>query len=371
MTGVFACAFTMLFTGSAVAAAVPKALPVAESVLTPLQQRQSEQAVDRAVKWLALQQAADGSFPTQDPAKTGITGLCLLAFLSRGHLPAQGSYGEHITRAISFILATQRDDGCLTTSPPEGSGDREAAKCWAYNHAIAGLALCEAYGMADRDLSEKMRPAIGRARDFCLRKQMERKIVPDDRGGWRYRGIDRSRMSDMSVTSWHLLFLRSAKNAGIAVPVKNIDAALDYIERSFDPGSGVFVYIINGGRPITRAMVGAGIVSEALAGKHGSVMARAAGDWLLRHEFDEYNASPIPDRYFYSLFYATQGMHQLGGEHWRQFFPGVVKVLLDNQDARGSWIGRGEEAHFGHAYTTALAVLALDTPHQLLPIFQR
>jgi hypothetical protein len=179
-------------------------------------------------------------------------------------------------------------------------------------------------------------------------------------------------MSDLSVTSWDLLFLRSAKNAGIAIPLANIDMALDYVERSFDPRQSAFVYIIDGGRPLTRAMQGAGILSMSLAGKHDSRMAHAAGDWLLDHDFDKYGESIAPnEHYAYGVFYCTQGMFHLGGEHWRRFFPRIVDVLLDNQEPSGAWAAQAREREFGDAYTTALCVLALNTPHQLLPIFQR
>src|SRR6266480_4200541 len=74
------------------------AAPPADDVLTPLQQRQVEASVDRALEWLSVQQTADGSFMSLDPAQPAVTGFCTLAFLSRGHLPNQGPYGEKIAR---------------------------------------------------------------------------------------------------------------------------------------------------------------------------------------------------------------------------------------------------------------------------------
>jgi hypothetical protein len=61
--------------------------PEVDEALTPLQQRQAAQSVDRAIEWLAAQQRAEGAFPSPDHAQPGITGLGVLALLSRGHLP--------------------------------------------------------------------------------------------------------------------------------------------------------------------------------------------------------------------------------------------------------------------------------------------
>jgi hypothetical protein len=64
-------------------------------------------------------------------------------------------------------------------------------------------------------------------------------------------------------------------------------------------------------------------------------------------------------------------MFQLGGNFWEQFFPRLASVLIANQSAEGSWQPDIQDARFGNAYATALAVLALSTPNQILPIFQK
>jgi hypothetical protein len=49
-------------------------------------------------------------------------------------------------------------------------------------------------------------------------------------------------------------------------------------------------------------------------------------------------------------------MYQLGGRHWNEFFPPVVKTLLANQQPNGAWAAESHfyDAQFGNAYTTAL-----------------
>src|SRR4051812_6879617 len=149
----FVCLF---LAASSMARAEP-----AENVLTPLQQRQSEQAVDRALKWLAASQRGDGSFPAVENGQPGVTSLCVLAFLSRGHLPGRGAYGDNIDRGIDFILAHQRGDGLIVAVEPDPvMAPLNAAHTAPYNHAISALALCEAYAMTDREHADRLRAAI-------------------------------------------------------------------------------------------------------------------------------------------------------------------------------------------------------------------
>jgi hypothetical protein len=127
-------------------------------------------------------------------------------------------------------------------------------------------------------------------------------------------------------------------------------------------------------------MAGAGVLALSHAGEHDSEELQRTGDWILEHDFDAYNqsrmqtsASEQADLYHYGVFNCSQAMYQLGGRHWQQFFPRTVRTLLANQLPNGSWPAenRGFDGKFGRAYTTALVVLSLGAPNQLLPIFQR
>jgi hypothetical protein len=98
------------------AAAPAKALAEA---LSPEKWRQVENSVDRALAWLATQQGPDGSFPTRDTAQPAVTSLCVMAFLSRGHQPGFGPYGQQLNRAIDYVLSCQQDDGLFSNLTPE------------------------------------------------------------------------------------------------------------------------------------------------------------------------------------------------------------------------------------------------------------
>ena len=175
-----------------------------------------ESAVDRGLAWLAKQQNRDGSFEGRDLGQPAITSFAVMAYLSRGHRPGKGPYGAAMERAIDFVLGTQRDNGLFTyVDAPPPYEHRKAPHTATYNHAIAGLMLGEVYGMCRGARSERIRRAIEEALELSWALQFAPKEKREDHGGWRYL-YKRDRVdSDLSVTGWQLMFLRSAKNAGI------------------------------------------------------------------------------------------------------------------------------------------------------------
>jgi hypothetical protein len=343
-------------------------------ILTSREQKLLNDGIIRGLAWLATQQRADGSFQTRDVGQPAITSLCILAFLARGHLPGEGRYGADLNRAIEYVLSCQQPDGVFAkVAPTMPTAKLNASHTSNYNHTISGLMLAEVYGMTRGDLNRRIKPALEKAIAYASQRLPQPKRLSVDEGGWRYRTSFPRNDSDLSVTSWHLMFLRSCKNAGFQVPNHLVDEALQYVGRLYHPNPGTFVYSANT-PSITRAMAGAGILSFTLGGRHGDERTERAGQFLLRHPFHEYN---VPDfegeRYFYSAFYSSLAMFQLGGRYWREFYPVLERTLVGNQRRDGSWDTdcREVDAVFGRAYTTALVILALSPPTQLLPIFQR
>ncbi len=342
------------------------------SALSPQAWNLVEQSIDRALAWLAKQQDRDGSFDAPDNAQPGATSLTVMAFLSRGHVPAQGPYGKNLDKAIDFVLRCQQSDGLLAYS---GSGSGSTGKTANYNHAISGLMLTEVYGMTDRARAAKLKPAILKALQFTRAIQTQPKGYPEDQGGWRYLYWQNYGDSDLSVTAWQLMFLRSARNAEFDVPKKFVDDAVGYVLRCWEDSQGVFYYKKTGGEVRwSRGMVGAGILSLAMAGQHETRIAQRAGDWLLNYPFRRFGERVgSGDRFFYSTYYCSQAMAQLGGRHWKQFFPNLVNTLLGSQQSSGEWPPEpyGGDRMYGNTYTTAMAVLSLTPPLQLLPVYQR
>jgi hypothetical protein len=348
----------------------PAASESLASALSPQAWAQVEQSIDRALVWLAKQQNGDGSFDAPERAQPAATSLAIMAFLSKGHVPGEGPYGPRLDRAIDYVLRTQQSDGMLAES---GAGSSSSGKTANYNHAIAGLMLTEVYGMTDPTRAAKLKPAIVRALNFTRRDQTLPKSYSGDEGGWRY--VDSNGDSDLSVTAWQLMFLRSAKNAEFNVPKRWIDDAVGYVLRCYDDRQGIFYYKRAGSEVRwSRGMVGAGILSLAMAGQHETRMAQRAGDWLVSRPFRGFGERVgSGDRFFYSTYYCSQAMAQLGGRHWKQFFPSLVSTLLRSQESSGEWPPEpaSGDRMYGNTYTTAMAVLSLTPPLQLLPVYQR
>lgn len=169
-------------------------------------------------------------------------------------------------------------------------------------------------------------------------------------------------------------------NSRFDIEPKVIDEAVEYVVRCYRPDYGTFNYYIWPREDRrSRGMAGAGVLALAHAGRHNSAEAQRAGNWILNNGFEEYNQIQrfqqrgwFNDRYHYGIFYCSQASYQLGGDHWREFFPPAAKVLVENQQPGGSWPAEGGESSvYGRCYTTSLATLALSAPNQLLPIFQR
>jgi hypothetical protein len=57
------------------------------TVLSHEEWRRVDAAVDRALQWLSMQQQPDGSFATLDTGQPGVTCLCMMAYISQGHVP--------------------------------------------------------------------------------------------------------------------------------------------------------------------------------------------------------------------------------------------------------------------------------------------
>jgi hypothetical protein len=349
-------------------------------VLSPNEWRRLDASVDRALAWLATQQQADGSFPTLTQGQPGVTSLCVLAFMAQGHNPGVGPYGQQLEKATRYIMSCQKQNGLVTLNGPEGPTltrdvSYELGVTAAYNHAISSLTLSEIYGMGQRKEAATLSAQIKKALAATLEMQRWPKDQDHDIGGWRYIIDEGPDDSDLSITGWHLMFLRSARNAGFEVGQAPIDDAVKYVRRTFNRQYGTFGYAIEPVTNRSRAMAGAGILALAHAGYHNSTEAKTAAEWLLMHSLDQYNTNfgIRADRYHYSLFNACQGMYQMGNPYWEKFFPHTVATLLTNQQADGSWEAESlaRDRPFGNSYTTALVVLSLGAPNQFLPVFQR
>jgi len=381
------CAAGLLALGILPARAVAQATPslgddaLGSNDITP----GSVAAVARALAWLAKEQdPATGSWKadigyklnqdyeisTRHEPHVGVTALAALAFLSAGHLPGRGEYGDVIGRATDFLLGCQDESGYITAN-----GSRM------YSHAFATLYLAEVFGMTERtDLMQRLQLAV----DYIVDAQNEF-------GSWRY--VAHAAESDMSITVCQLNALRAARNVGIRVPRSTIDRAVDYVIDSYVNhngdrwshgdyyriGRGSFRYQAQDNTRSSFALTAAGLAALHNAGVDGlSLEARDGKPIDLRYsiEFlrDCYDLIGPDSRYYthyfywYGHYYATQALYVIGGDAWAWYYPRIRSEILDSQEPDGSLpcrIGPGK------TYSTAVAAVILALPYGYLPIFQR
>jgi len=261
-------------------------------------------------------------------------------------------------------MSCQDADGALLQHPPHPKSP--------YVHGASALLLAEVYGMTSDGRASRIRHSIEKAITYT--RHMQIKVLADgpDIGGWRYYGISGPMKSDLSSTSWQLMFLRSAKAAGFRVENEWIEEAIDYIGRCYIEERDSFGYGSHSGDRfrMTHGLAGSGILAFAMAGKHETRAAKQAGRWLLDRPM--FKVGQAVDRFYYACFYCSQAMFQLGGDYWNAFYPPLVQRLLSMQQSQGQWdkdSPLGQE--YGETLVTAFAILALTTPNQVLPVLQR
>ena len=345
------------------------------TVVSEGQWRKIDESVERGLGYLAANQAPDGSIRTLNYAEPAVTALYAMAAISAGHEPGVGPLGDSINRAVDYILSSQCEDG-LISKPHVSlstSSQSKPGQLASYNHGICGTLLGEVYGMTDGDRAEQIKTAIEKAIPYIRAIQGRPLRNPRDNGGWRYirRGKPGEPESDLSVTSWQIMFMRSAHNAGFKVPKEYVDEAVVYVRSCYIPSTGEFRYTSHSNPRTTRGMTGAGVLCLFLTGNYDNAIELKTGAWLLRQSFTRYNTAPAHDRYFYAAYYCSQAAYQLGGDYWSKTYVPLAETLVAHQGGNGSWDRDHHNSEYGQTYSTAMAILALTPPYQLLPIYQR
>jgi prenyltransferase beta subunit len=314
------------------------------------ERKKREEAVERALAFLKIMQEADGSWQVFAQKHTAVSALAVMSFLSAGHVPGEGPYGEVVEKGVRWVLKQQQPSGLFATEPGLEM----------YHHGICTLLLAEVTGMVDAATSKELRPKLEKAVAVILKAQVQETQSRTYQGGWRYR-VD-STDADLSVSGWQILALRAAKNVGCDIPAERIEQALEFVKRCRD-NSGGFCYFP--GNRVTKACTGTAILMLELAGKdlHHSREALQAGSYLLKHplQFGD-------EHFFYAVYYSSQAMFQLGGNYHRFWEPQIQQLLYQYQQPNGSWIGNDG---YGPIYATTMALLALTVEYRFLPIYQR
>ena len=152
------------------------------------------------LEWIARHQRPDGAWsldyhgqctdqgcPFESPmlSDTAATGLGLLPLLGAGHIHTKECrYQDNIRRGLEYLMKNQSPEGELFLG-----GDRNTKY---YSHAIAAMALCEAYGLSK---DPRLKIPAQRALNFIAKNQNL------DDGGWRYYP---GQAGDTSVFGWQM-----------------------------------------------------------------------------------------------------------------------------------------------------------------------
>jgi hypothetical protein len=290
-----------------------------------------------------------------------------MAMAAVGHQPSdETKQGAAMKKALSYVLRPDRQE-------VQGFfGGRDGSRM--YGHGITTLMLSEMLGMGvDAQMDQVIRDRCRLAVELIKRSQSFDKD-PRNKGGWRYN--PNATDSDLSITVWQVMALRSARNAGMDVPKETIDNAVGYIKRCYqsrerDPdGKPLNLKSACGYEPNRApeyAMAAAGLLSLQVCGAYDSVEAKGSADWLKEKKI-EYGG----EWFFYGTYYFAQGMFQRGGEHSTYARKLVEDLLIPKQGPDGSWQGQsGQERGAGKVYATSLGVLSLAVKFHFLPIYQR
>jgi hypothetical protein len=331
----------------------------------------SEQAVEAALTWLANNQdtlgywdaSAHGSGKVKidesgndrrNPGQTadsGVTALAVLAFLGAGYTRDEGPHAETVDRALTWLVANQREDGYL------GADARNFERM--YCHGMATYALAEAYGMRADPSDARLRRPLEKAIAYIAAQQGED-------GGWRYAP---GQEGDMSMFGWQLMALRSADIAGVPVPASAKTKAIRFLkDRSRGTSGGLAGYLND--QPPTPSMT-----AEALFCKQVLGITRTNPASVEAVAFLLENAPRRSKLDLYYWYYGTLAMYQYGGPAWDKWNAAIRDLLVAEQvkdgDNAGSWEPRDAWGPYGgRVYSTAVATLSLEVYYRFLPLYR-
>ena len=361
---------------------------------------ESEEAVDRALAYLARRQSRDGRWDgaafgagagpndqtladvdgdrdrlqTGRRSDTGLTGLATLAFLGAGHTRVAGRYAPAVDRAVRFLIDQQTADGSLA-----GRGNYYAAM---YCHGIAAYALAEALALEGDRPDPALAAAVRRAVRFTQARQYAD-------GGWRYSPT--GAVGDVSLFGWQCLALKSAENAGVPMPgdtrAKMIEFLRDRSETGPEPGrvllkpdGGLARYLIvrdRFGDPAARQdhKITATMTAEALFCKQMLGLYRDGPASVEAVAYLRLHPPKLKDWNLYYWYYATLALFQHGGPAWDEWNGQLRDILVEEQLTRGpdagSWPLRSRQGNYtafgGRIYGTALATLCLEAYYRFTP----
>lgn len=347
----------------------------------------TEASIELGLEFLARHQQPDGSwsleaFDVDHPlhgqqliSNTAATGLAVLAFQGAGYHHRDFRYAQQLERALRWLVDHQAEDGNLYVE----SDARSNSSARLYSHAIAALALTEAWGMTqDPALREPCERAVG----FIVETQ------DPNRGGWRYFTEPARRSSDTSVTGWMLMALQSARLGGLEVPPECFGKIDDWMAVAHDPANESLYrydpyaeddtnYRRAQQRQATAPMTAVGLLMRIyrLGDRTGEEIATGA-NWLMQTPPGQGDSMQRDTYYWY---YATQVLKHAGGREWPEWHAQLHPLLVNSQVKTGPLAGSWDPyapvpdrwgPFGGRLYVTTMNLLSLEVDYRLLPLYR-
>lgn len=343
-------------------------------------ERQTANAVQRGLAFLAASQQPDGGWigrATSDPAITALVGKCFI------QSPAHGPADPVAKRAVEFVLRHVQPDGGIYV-PDHGLRN--------YHTSVCLMALSATRDPAHAD-------TISRAQAFLKKGQWdENEHVEPDNPWYGGAGYGKYKRPDLSNTQ---MMLEALAQSGLPADDPVYRKALTFITRTQmstetndqpfarGVGDGGFIYtpanggeskagtVTVGGRPRLRSygsMTYAGFKSLLYAGlSKNDSRVKAAMAWIRRHYTLDANPN-MPGAqsheglyYYYHVFARALNAwgedtieDSRGRDHpWREE---LCRKLVSLQRADGSWVNQKDRWYEGNAHlVTAYAILAIQT----------
>ena len=349
----------------------------------------TEAAVEAGLQWLRKQQLKDGSWSLCGPYSDGTqildidkkpidnkpaaTALALLAFQGAGNTRSSGEYSSVVRRGWVWLLRQQNEDGCFTPR-------KRSYNALFYTHAICTIALCELITL-EKKANPELRRAAKKAIDYLLENQNS------EMGGWKY---EPQVGSDLSVTGWCLMALRSSEMAGFKTPQSYYDRISSFLDSiSFDDGAD-YVYELNAKGEIQDgnkrpSMTATGLLCREYLGWTPSenALLRGAEKLATNDNLIHFPTTKEEEKTFfhnvYGWYSTSMALKGLGpyNKYWRKWNGALSKELPARQEPKGSpeagsWNPRFDEYNFGggRLYVTTLSILCLEVYYRYLPLYQ-
>jgi hypothetical protein len=217
-----------------------------------------------------------------------------------------------------------------------------------------------------------LREAAHRAIDYCVRHQSIR------RGGWRYLPDRFSEQSDVSVTGWIVLALKSGQAAGLTVPPETYNAVMKFLDSMMiDSPRGANQYMYREEEPEPRiAMTAEALFCRILLGWQRNDLRLTAGVQLILETPPTFVEQYRRDVYYW--FFSTQTLYHYGGNEWQTWNSLIREELLQRQEQTGAesgswnphrpvWDEWGRQ--YGRLYTTCMSLYILEVYYRHLRVF--